>query len=74
MPTYDVIEPGFYDGHYYNPEGKRKKLTVPNAFTKKNLPSWLAPEKKPTRKPTKVKDPVSFVGEKDTSSEVEILK
>lgn len=43
MPRYQVIKPGFYDGKLYDPEGKRKTLTVDKAF--KKCPSWLKPIK-----------------------------
>lgn len=41
MPTYKVINPGFYGGKLYDPEGKRKTLTTDKPFAKKSMPSWL---------------------------------
>jgi len=41
MPSYKVIAPGFYDSKLYDPEGKRKVLTVDKPFNKKNKPSWV---------------------------------
>ncbi len=43
MPTYDVIAPGFHEGKLYDPEGKRKTLSVDKPF--KKCPSWLKPQK-----------------------------
>jgi hypothetical protein len=42
MPKYKVISPGFYEGKYYHPEGKRPVLHTDKPFTKKNpMPAWL---------------------------------
>lgn len=49
MPTYLVISPGFFDGKYYSPDGKRKTLTTPTPFPKKEMPSWLGPLPKETK-------------------------
>lgn len=43
MPSYRVKTPGFYDGTYYDPAGKRPVLNVDTAF--KKCPSWLEPIK-----------------------------
>jgi hypothetical protein len=43
MPRYKVDAPGFYDGKFYNPEGKRQFLDVDLPFTDKNpIPSWIS--------------------------------
>lgn len=43
MPRYLVKEPGFFNGTYYDPQGKRPFLETDEPFTKKNpMPSWLA--------------------------------
>ena len=43
MPRYKVNAPGFYEGKFYDPEGKRKVLDIDKPFTKKNkIPSWLS--------------------------------
>lgn len=52
MPTYKVIKPGFHGGYSYDPEGKRKTLTVDAPF--KKCPSWLQPIKEVS--PTKTED------------------
>lgn len=54
MPQYRVTAPGFYDGKLYDPNGKRRVLTVAKAFTKKDLPSWLVLMKKGETVETKV--------------------
>lgn len=41
MPSYKVTARGFFNGHIYDPEGKRRVLTVDKPFTKKNMPSWV---------------------------------
>ncbi len=42
MPQYKVIAPGFYDGRLYDPQGKRKTLSIDLPFNKKNpMPTWL---------------------------------
>lgn len=41
MPRYKVTAPGFFNGEYYHPEGKRKVLSTDKPFPKKKLPSWL---------------------------------
>lgn len=43
MPSYKVKESGTHDGVLYDPNGKRKVLTVDTAF--KKCPSWLEPIK-----------------------------
>lgn len=44
MPQYKVLEPGFYNGMVYDPNGKRPVLTTDKPFTKNNpIPSWLGP-------------------------------
>ena len=43
MPTYKVIEKGFFDGVTYDPNGKRKVLTTDAPL--KKLPAWLEPMK-----------------------------
>jgi hypothetical protein len=49
MPQYKVIAPGFFEGRYYHPEGKRKTLNTDTPFTKKNkMPSWLSEMPKET--------------------------
>jgi len=43
MPSYKVIAPGFFNGKFYSPEGKRPVLHTDKPFSKKNpLPSWLS--------------------------------
>lgn len=43
MTRYKVKSPGFYNGEYYDPTGKRSVLTTEKPFNKKNpIPSWLA--------------------------------
>lgn len=42
MPRYKVKVPGFYEGRFYDPNGKRPVLETDKPFTKKNkMPSWL---------------------------------
>ena len=41
MPQYKVTAPGFHDGKYYHPEGKRRVLTTDKPYKKKEMPSWL---------------------------------
>lgn len=45
MPSYKVIEKGFYGGRIYDPNGKRRVLHTDKPFPKKNnkeqVPSWL---------------------------------
>ena len=45
MPSYKVIEKGFYGGRIYDPNGKRNVLHTDKPFPKKNnkeqIPSWL---------------------------------
>jgi hypothetical protein len=47
MPSYKVIEKGFYGGRIYDPHGKRRVLHTDKPFPKKNnkeqVPSWLEP-------------------------------
>lgn len=43
MPSYKVLERGFYDGKLYDPNGKRKVLTTSAKI--KKVPSWLEPIK-----------------------------
>ena len=43
MPSYKVLKRGFFNGRLYDPEGKRTVLTTDKPFSKKNMPSWLAP-------------------------------
>jgi hypothetical protein len=43
MPSYQVIEKGFYGGSLYDPAGKRRTLHVEKPF--KKCPSWLKPLK-----------------------------
>lgn len=43
MPIYKVIAKGFFNGEFYDPNGKRSTLTTNKPFTKKNpMPSWLS--------------------------------
>ena len=46
MPSYQVLEKGFYDGMMYDPAGKRRTLHVDKPF--KKCPSWLKPMKAET--------------------------
>lgn len=46
MPSYKVISKGFFAGKTYDPEGKRKILTVEKPF--KKCPAWLQPLKAET--------------------------
>ena len=52
MPSYKVIEKGFYGGRIYDPNGKRRVLHTDKPFPKKNnkeqVPSWLEPLKSET--------------------------
>lgn len=48
MPLYKVIAPGFYEGKYYKPTGKRRTLHTAKPFGKEKLPSWLAEMPKET--------------------------
>ena len=53
MPRYKVIEPGFFGGKYYHPEGKRPVLEVDKPFNKKNpMPKWVSdmPKESPALK------------------------
>jgi hypothetical protein len=43
MPSYTVLEKGFYGGRLYDPTGKRRTLHVDTPF--KKCPSWLKPIK-----------------------------
>lgn len=43
MPSYKVIKPGFFAGHYYDPEGKRPVLVTDDPFKKAEMPSWVIP-------------------------------
>ena len=43
MPSYKVLEPGFYGGRMYSPRGKRPVLHTDKPF--KKVPSWLEPLK-----------------------------
>ena len=42
MPSYKVKAPGFYNGKFYHPEGKRPVLHTDKPFPKKSMPSWLS--------------------------------
>jgi len=42
MPSYKVIETGFFDGQLYEPFGRRSMLIVDKPFTEENMPSWVA--------------------------------
>lgn len=42
MPSYKVIAPGYFNGHIYDPKGKRPVLHTDTPFKKKEMPSWLA--------------------------------
>ena len=45
MPSYKVLEPGFYGGRMYAPDGKRPVLHTEEPFPSKNgkeqVPSWV---------------------------------
>lgn len=43
MPSYRVLEPGFFDGKTYGPKEKRNVLTVDKPFSKEEFPEWLEP-------------------------------
>lgn len=47
MPSYKVLEPGFYGGRMYAPDGKRPVLHTDKPFPKKGnkeqVPKWLEP-------------------------------
>ena len=47
MPSYKVLEQGFFDGKLYSPTGKRRVLHTDNPFPKKGkieqVPKWLTP-------------------------------
>lgn len=45
MPSYKVIQKGYFGGKLYDPEGKRKVLKVEKPFGKKDIPSWVEPIK-----------------------------
>lgn len=46
MPTYEVIEQGFYKGQMYDPNGKRRILQSDAPF--KPVPKWLKAVKEVT--------------------------
>lgn len=52
MPSYKVLQPGFFGGRIYDPEGKRPVLHTDKPFPKKDkveqVPSWLEPLKAET--------------------------
>lgn len=62
MPvSYKVKSVGFFNGHMYDPNGKRPVLTVDEPLKKENFPSWLEPEpiksvKKTAKKKTAKKE------------------
>lgn len=41
MPSYRVLNKGFFHGRIYDPDGKRPILDVNKPFTKKTMPSWV---------------------------------
>lgn len=43
MPSYTVLQRGFYDNKLYDPEGKRRQLSTDSPIDP--LPSWLEPIK-----------------------------
>lgn len=43
MPSYKVKTPGFFNGEYYHPKGKRPVLHTDKPFSKKDMPTWLVP-------------------------------
>jgi len=75
MPSYKVIEPGFFDGAMYAPSGRRKTLTVDKPFTKENKPSWVAPldEQKVERSSPAKKPPKAIKKAKQKDGDVEVL-
>lgn len=59
MPSYKVLEKGFYGGRIYDPQGKRKVLHTDKPFPsekgKEQVPSWLEAieaKKQPQQKST----------------------
>ena len=52
MPQYKVTKKAFFNGKLYDPEGKRRVLTVDKPFSKELKPSWVEPLAAP-RKPAK---------------------
>lgn len=89
MPTYQVISVGFHGGALYDPEGKRRTLTVDKPF--KDCPSWLKPIKAESAAQKKKRDAeakaaaekvaqddadikgASFLGDPDAAAGVETL-
>jgi hypothetical protein len=79
MPTYRVKSAGFYGGTMYDPDGKRKTLTVDLPFNGKDrpFPSWV--DKKPIsakaagkasgKAAGKASDDPSFIGEDETTAQ-----
>lgn len=66
MPTYKVIKPGFMGGKLYDPQGKRRTLTVSKAF--ENCPSWLEPVKEESAAQRKKREAAEAKAEKATKA------
>ena len=70
MPQYKVIAAGFYDGHLYDPEGKRTVLQVDKPFTKKNkMPSWVTDMPKETAAAKKKRELYEQIAKVDAEEE-----
>ena len=68
MPSYKVLEPGFFGGRLYDPNGKRAVLTVDKAFSKKNMPSWVEPLKGETATQRKKREDAEAKALKDAET------
>lgn len=70
MPSYKVLETGFFDGRQYSPEGKRPVLHTDKSFPKgrnkkEQVPSWLE----------RIKDETAAQkGDRNKSSDVAVKK
>jgi len=75
MPSYKVLEPGFFNGRLYHPEGKRKILHADKPFPSKDkkeqVPSWLEAIKAETAPTTSTGPTVKELKEKLKTLDVE---
>lgn len=72
MPSYKVINTGFYDKKLYSPDGKRNILVTDKPF--KKIPSWLEPLKGETASQVKARKEAEAKQAEANKKEVEESK